>query len=75
MKYFLKLFSISIFINIFVLAGNSYAYIDPGTLTAFLQLIIAGIVGALVTIKLWWYKFQNFLTKISKKIKKKENNN
>ena len=35
-------------------------------ITAFFQLLIAGIVGALVTIKFWCF-LKNFLSKIFKK--------
>ena len=46
------------------LTKNAYAYLDPGTITAFIQLLVAGIAGALFTIKYWWNSFKNFILKI-----------
>ncbi|MBV6633304.1 MAG: hypothetical protein KI792_09795 [Alphaproteobacteria bacterium] len=37
-------------------AGPAYAYIDPGTGTLLLQLLIAAIATGLATVKLWYYK-------------------
>jgi hypothetical protein len=30
------------------------AYLDPGTGSLILQVIVGGVAGALVTVKLWW---------------------
>jgi hypothetical protein len=40
----------------------AYAYLDPGTGSMMLQLLIGGIAGALVVIKLYWYKLKGFMT-------------
>ncbi len=32
----------------------AFAYIDPGTGSMVLQLVVAGVLGALFTIKTWW---------------------
>ena len=54
--------------------NNAYAYLDPGAITAFIQLLIAGIAGALVTIKFWWLSFKNFILNIFKPKKDKHQN-
>lgn len=36
--------------------NNAYAYIDPGTGSYFLQMIIATALGGLFMIKLYWQK-------------------
>lgn len=37
-----------------VLARDAYAYLDPGTGSYFLQLVIAGLLGALFFVKTFW---------------------
>lgn len=46
---------------------SAYAYIDPGTGAMVLQLLIAGIVAALATVKMWWYRGRRFINNILKK--------
>jgi hypothetical protein len=38
------------------------AYLDPGTGSMMLQLLLGGIAGALVMGKLYWHRFRGFLT-------------
>jgi hypothetical protein len=38
------------------------AYIDPGSGSYFFQLLIGGLLGAAVAVKLWWRKIWAFLT-------------
>lgn len=40
----------------FVLASPIYAYLDPGTGSMFLQLLMGGIAGVLVIAKMYWKK-------------------
>ena len=56
----------------FCLTRNAYAYLDPGAITAFIQLLVAGIAGALFTIKFWWNNFKTFVLKIIGKKAKDE---
>ena len=54
--------------TIFLFVPNfAYAYLDLGTLTIFFQAIVVGIVGSLLTIKLWWRSFVNFFKKSTDK--------
>ena len=52
----------------FLLNGYSLikfsGYLDPGSLSALMALIIGGIAGAGMTLKLYWYKIK---LKISRK--------
>lgn len=43
---------------------NAYAYLDPGTSTYLLQLLVAALLGAAVGIKIFWYKIKLFLKKL-----------
>lgn len=36
---------------------NAHAYIDAGSGSMILQVLLGGIAGALVVIKLYWHKF------------------
>ena len=42
----------------------SYAYLDPGTGGALIQIIVAAIAGVSVTIAFYWAKFKKFFKKI-----------
>jgi hypothetical protein len=39
----------------------AYAYLDPGTGSILLQVILGGIAGALVAGKLYWSKIKRFI--------------
>lgn len=64
-KYLLVLFLTLIVIK------NAWAYLDPGSVSLWLQGIIAGIALALTTIKLWWFRLREILKIILKKILRK----
>jgi len=40
------------------------AYLDPGTGSLILQMLIAGIIGAIYTIKHHWYRLKVFVAQI-----------
>lgn len=42
----------------------AFAYLDPGTGSMLLQLLIAGVLGALFTIKMYWYRFKGFFARL-----------
>jgi hypothetical protein len=44
-------------------AQNAYAYIDPGTGSYVLQILIASVVSGLFVIKMWWAKIKSFIFK------------
>ena len=41
-----------------LMSPTAFAYLDPGTGSMIIQMAIAGILGALFTIKLYWYKLK-----------------
>ena len=76
MNHFLpaKIFTaILVFMIILALVGEAQAYLDPGTGSQLLQLFLAGLLGALFTIKMYWKKFKNFFKNFMTK-KSKSNN-
>ena len=60
-----------ILLTIFVISGfyfqNAYAYIDPGSGSVVIQMIVGALVGIGITLKLYWYKFKEKILRITKK--------
>ena len=48
---------------------NASAYIDPGSGSMALQLLLAGVAGAGVALKLYWRRFLNLFKKSSNESK------
>jgi len=54
----------------------AHAYLDPGSGSYIIQLIIAGGVGALFTVKTFWSQIKNFFTSLfHRKKREKEKTN
>jgi len=53
---------VAIAILVIAWSGNAHAYLDPGTGSYVLQIIIAGIVSALFTLKMCWRRIVDFFT-------------
>ena len=43
-----------------IMPTNAHAYIDPGTGSFIIQVVIGVVAGALVTLKIFWSKVKNF---------------
>jgi hypothetical protein len=43
-------------------ARDAGAYVDPGTGSYFLQILLAGLLGAAFAVRLYWRKIKSFLT-------------
>ena len=52
--------------------SNAYAYIDPGSSSMFIQVIVGVLVGLGITIKIYWEKIKFKLFSKYKKIKDKD---
>jgi len=52
---------------LFIFAKNSYAYLDPGTGSYILQIIVASLLGALFAVKVFWRKIVNFFKSLFKR--------
>ncbi len=48
--------------TVLLAARDAEAYVDPGTGSYFLQILLAGILGAAFAVRLYWRKIKNFLT-------------
>jgi hypothetical protein len=42
--------------------GPAWAYLDPGTGSMMLQLLLGGIAGAMVVGKVYWHRVRGFVT-------------
>lgn len=52
-----------------VFPTGSYAYLDPGTGSYIFQLLIAGAIGGLFTLKIYWNKITAYFKNIFSKEK------
>ena len=62
----LALISVISLLHIFTIS-DAYAYIDPGSGSLIIQIIIGALVGAGITIKIYWYKLKEKIFHINKK--------
>lgn len=44
--------------SLLLLSRHAYAYIDPGTGSFLIQMLIGAVVGAVITIKIYWRKLK-----------------
>ena len=64
MLYHFAFIALSVLIIFFgILPAPSHAYLDPGTGSYLLQILSAGILGALFIIKTYWHKIKKFFVK------------
>ena len=52
---------------------RAYAYLDPGSGSYFLQLIIGGLFGALFSLKIFWKSIKSFLSNVFSKKDEEQN--
>jgi len=62
-KYRLTLFLASAFILSQFFIPSAYAYIDPASMSVVFALILSVLVGVGMTIKLYWIKLKNKLSR------------
>jgi opacity protein-like surface antigen len=59
--------SAALFFAMFLLVshsqGSAQAYLDPNTGSMFLQLLLAGVVGVLATVRLYWYRLKTYFVR------------
>ena len=49
-----------IFFSAIGIASPAYAYLDPGTGSMLVQMLLGGVAGALVVGKLYWHRIKAF---------------
>lgn len=50
-----------IFAMVLIAPRQAYAYLDPGTGSLLIQMLIGGVIAGLYTIKMYWYQLKSFL--------------
>ncbi len=70
-KKIIKIGFYAIFISI-AFPSIAYAYLDPGTGSYIIQIIIGAIVGILFTVKIYWKKISLSLSNLFSKKQKTE---
>lgn len=60
-KSILIIFYIGIFIS---LTSQAHAYLDPGTGSMMLQIVIASLIGGLFALKGYWSRIKSFFSNI-----------
>lgn len=51
----------AVFISVLFHGGPAFAYLDPGTGSMLLQLILGGIAGVLIVARLYWSRLKRLL--------------
>lgn len=54
-------------IFIFFISKDAFAYLDPGSISLFIQGLIAGLIGFIYGIKAWGNKIKKFLVDLFKR--------
>lgn len=49
---------VAMFLFLSSLSGVAHAYLDPGTGSLVIQLVLGGVVGVLAIVKLYWHKLR-----------------
>jgi hypothetical protein len=60
-KFLLRLSTLS-FCILLLFCNKAYAYVDPGTGSYILQIVIAGFISAAFMLKLFWRRIQLFIS-------------
>ncbi|HEU4365757.1 MAG TPA: hypothetical protein VFT13_09880 [Candidatus Krumholzibacteria bacterium] len=50
----------ALLVHPFLFVADAHAYLDPGTGSYILQMVIAGLLGAAFALKLFWYRIKRF---------------
>ena len=66
----LSIIGITFFIFFGIFTQKAYAYLDPGTGSYIFQLFIAGVIGGLFAVKLFWAKIVLFFKRVFTKKQK-----
>lgn len=54
---------ILIFFLVLISTNDAFAYLDGGSASMFMQLILGGVAGFFAVIKLYWHKIVSFIKK------------
>lgn len=63
----MKTVKLSFLIFSFLFCTNAYAYLDPGSISLFIQGLIAGLIGFIYGFRAWANKIKKFLVDLFKR--------
>jgi hypothetical protein len=66
LSHFKPPFLLLLLILFLVSPSTAHAYLDPGTGSYLLQLFLAGLLGGIFSIKIFWKKIKNLIFKDKK---------
>ncbi|MFC2149066.1 hypothetical protein ACFLQ8_00020 [Candidatus Auribacterota bacterium] len=77
MKYFRNFGLVLILLTLLFLVfpRNAHAYLDPGSVSYMLQIIIAALLGSLFAIKMFWGRIKEFIKGVFSKKKNNSDDN
>lgn len=55
---------ILLFVSVILLPEDVHAYLDPGTGSYVMQVVLASVLGALYSFKLFWARIKSFLKRV-----------
>jgi hypothetical protein len=67
--------SILLFLFFLVFPSVAFAYLDPGTGSYIIQIVLAGLFGVLFAVRTFWTNIKLFFMKIFNKSTSKQNDN
>lgn len=59
--------SVAVFLAVMDIRNPAHAYLDPGTGSIILQLLLGGFAGGLFVLKLYWHRFKSLFQRDRKK--------
>ena len=59
---------LTVFLVAFDITQEAYAYLDPGTGSMILQLLLGGIAGIIIVLKLYWQRVKNVFQNLHLKL-------
>jgi hypothetical protein len=63
----MRVINVALFVAMFLfvshLSGGLQAYLDPGTGSMAIQLLMGGVVALLATVRLYWDRMKTFFTR------------
>jgi hypothetical protein len=63
----MRVINVALFVAMFLfvshLSGGLQAYLDPGTGSTAIQLLMGGVVALLATVRLYWDRMKTFFTR------------
>jgi len=43
---------------------DAHAYLDPGTGSLLIQILVGAVLGASLTVKMWWYRVKEVVARV-----------